>query len=470
MAGAVILRLAAPMLAAALLLGCEARECKEARQQISAFCGPGSPASAAAAGKDDVKEACARAAGSLRQVRTTLARMNKKEKTASKKQLCDLVADNRHAAELSSVLMMALGQYQRAWGDSLVRQIREAGEAGDLKKAEALFSETRPVAPPSREAAAHLLGSMYLEPRGKVRPPAKARWQTVLLARKKQHSDGCVSMGNSSRVQAPNLERALKLFSMIKDNRRCAEVAYRSRDLPAYDRYVKALGKNTGLVDANRRINLLLALGRHEEAEADARKAAVRFVDDRTCVLVGSMVQCKKSEPRPPCGPMLVIAKLSEAAKKYTSARDAYSQAVTGSGSCQQMARGRLEALVEGVDGKPLPRFQVNGSVSAPAGAEVQVLLLPDVLRTMNPTRLPGSSGDDPHPGHMDHLGRAYVLEARMEGGSFSFQAVPPGVWDLVVVATGPTRYKVQGCWPAVRVTRGDVEAPAMVIAADKKN
>lgn len=453
-------------LAAATLPACDPSECKEVRAEVSGICGAGNPAVAAVTDKGDRKEKCRATLVKLSEVKRTLARMNHKGRSDASKLFCEQMVQNSSYEDLTSQVESGYHLHRMLFSKSLQRQLEEAVARGDLNTADQLFAEVKAGYPYTHTTSAYILGGAYLEPRNKVRPPPGTPWQTVLLSRKKPHMNAGTTMGNNSRVQAPNLKRALKIYLGAKAYRHAAQVAYRRRDLPAYDRYLKAHGKETGLYDALRRINLLAAQGRTKQVEAAARRAAVRFLSDRTCVLVGPTVQCTRGKPDPPCGPMLVLAKLHEAAHRYSAARDAYKQAwEANGGSCSDVARGRLEALAGIADGKPLPRFRVTVSVNAPAGATVKVRLLPDVARTQNPTGLPSTSmGQDPDPGHMDHYSHSYVLKSREAQGAFRFESVPPGVWDLVVVAIGPTKYVPKGGWPAVRVSRADAEVGPIAI------
>lgn len=359
------------------------------------------------------------------------------------------------------------------------RSFETAVEAGDLSRAEALYREQKALLEArDKHDAATTLGNALFNPGGRYEPGPDTVWRSRITSRATE-GGGCRVSGNLRSVWERELVRSREYFIEAGRYWFAANVAYRARDLGRFDADIAHLDGELSSWQlakiSEMRARLLVHAGRLDEALTYLRPRAEAIRTDRTCTLVGGDVQCKKTRTgRTYCPLWLTIGRIHEIALRFAEARTAYDVAAKGTSNygCARTADVRSAALEKAKDGKPLPAFHVNVSVSAPAGATVRVRLVADLPETQNPISLLNEDLADADPASLDFFGDVFAIESTSKTGNrFTFDAVPPGAWNVVVIADGPAAYEAgESCWPHAIVKSSDVDLQNIEVVVDADN
>ncbi len=395
-----------------VLAGCESEACKSLKNELCTICRDSRKSCSSATNLSEPKDYCATGWQELLKLKD-FNKLNEEAHAAGLETFCTSL----QKAHRLDFIKDAVEYYRLAFAKKALEQLEAAIQKDDLKRAETLLQEIEATGKTQLLERAYVdVGRVFLRPSegGTTR-------RSLITARRKKppHGRGCVSSGSTGFVRKRQAEatKAYELFVKGKDYALAARAAYLMKDLKKFDQQVK--GRPDDYQTALLRVRMLGTLGRDQEALKTASMAATKFMDDETCFLVSGAVSCKKSKPKPLCEPLMAIGKLNEKAMNYTAARNAYRQASRYHiDTCGSMAAGRLEGLQGAVDGQPLAVFRVSGSVFAPRGTKLRILLAADVKTTMNPVPLLKKNFEESDPTHMDNFTKVYVLEASVKKGS----------------------------------------------------
>lgn len=433
-------RLCLPVAFGLLAAGCEAADCKSLRQSVETICGAQSEALSSLTGLSGAgPEPCTDARAKLSAV--VAAKADAQYHQAGKDAFCPSLAAS--AESLDGRIQTATYLYQDAAATAARSDLDRSIQTGDLDDAERIWQQIDALGDKSTASSAAIsLGWAWLSPVVKAEQAnitGATRWMSLVTSVPTE-GRGCAGTSTHVVAAASDPDKAGTYFERGGAPDLLREVAYRKGDLAAFDAFEAPKAPADGAVE---RVNLLAALGKHDEALKEAIAAAERFTP-------------KESRYVAYCELQLAIGRLHERAHRYVQARAAYER----TNHCNASVRGRLAALKEPgiVDGEPLPRFTVTGGVRTPGVDSMRVFLTAkDPASNMS---LGETVDVFANTSAHENFVRIIAVEATVENNQYQAR-VPAGTWTLTVVATGKSPIeRGEDCWPSATVVDTDVEVP----------